>query len=118
MAAFKSEDFDLKTALLAAQALAKIFARRTHIKVILGEERRVAGTLGQAVNLPGMTAGLEHRSQAQRERALADFRALWNTLSASTCNTVLEDIGWYDPKKLDWEDVRSNRRPDVLDDPT
>ena len=110
---FKSEEFSTESALLAAVALATIFARRTHIRVILGEERRVSGSLGKAVNLPGITSLLEHRSPKQRERGLGEFRALWDTLSAASRNSVLEAIGWYDPVKLEWDDIRSNRRPDV-----
>ncbi len=113
---FKSEDFTAKTALTAARALAGTLARRTHIRVIYGEEQRVSGSLGQAVNLPGITYRLESRSTKQRERGLAEFRALWDTLSAPTCNSVLDQMGWYDPNELQWEDQRSNRRPDFSED--
>ena len=113
---FNSKVFGLDTARLAAEALEATFARRTHIKVIFGEERRVSGTLGKAVNLPGIRKRLESRVSKQREQGLDEFRALWDTLSNTTCESVLVAIGWYDPDKLDWDDKRSNRRPDISND--
>lgn len=113
---FSSDEFNVQTASLAATALKTILARRTHIKVIFGEEHRVPGTLGKAVNLPGITRRLENRSSKQREQGLDEFRALWDTLSARTCRAVLEAIGWYDPHDLEWDDKRSNRQADVSDD--
>ena len=113
---FKSEEFDLKSASLAAEVLAKTLARRTHVKVIFGEERRVSGTLGLALNLPAIRKRLLSRSIKQRQRGLDEFKALWDTLSSGTCNSVLEAIGWYDPAKLEWDDQRSNRRPDLSED--
>jgi hypothetical protein len=113
---FKSEKFDLVSASLAAEVLAKILARRTHVKVVFGEERRVSGTLGFALNLPAIRKRLESRSIKQRERGLDEFKALWDTLSSRTCNSVLKEIGWYDPTKLEWDDQRSNRRPDLSED--
>ena len=111
-----SEEFNIKTALAAAEALEVILARRTHIRVILGEERRVSGSLGKAVNLPEIRKRLESRSSKLRDQGLGEFRALWDTLSLATCNSVLEAIGWYDPGDLQWDDKRSNRRPDISED--
>lgn len=111
-----SELFTTSTGLSAAIALKKIFARRTHVVLVLGEERRIPGTLGNAVNLPSITRRLEHRSAKQREQALEEFKALWNTLSAVTRNSVSEVIGWYEPEELTWDDKRSNRRPDLPED--
>ncbi|MFP6805758.1 MAG: hypothetical protein VB957_00975 [Pseudomonadales bacterium] len=113
---FKSEEFHVGTALLAALALSHILARRVHKRVVFGEERLVAGTLGEAVKLPSITHCLKHRSSKQRAQGLEDFKLLWDTLSLATCQTVLDDIGWYKPQDLDWEDIRSNRRPDISED--
>ncbi len=110
---FTSDQFDTGTALKAALALKKTLARRTHVKLVNGEERVVPGTLGEAIGLPGMISRLESRSSPQRDRGLEDFRTLWTTLSPQTTRKVLEAIGWYEPKDLDWDDPRSNRRPDL-----
>lgn len=112
----QSEDFDEALALQAALALRKIFAQRTHVKLVHGEERVVQGTLGEAVRLPSTISLLGHRSAKQREKGLGEFRRLWDTLSSHTCRKVLDAIGWYEPKDLDWEDPRSNRRPDLSQD--
>lgn len=114
---FNSEEFNVQNALLAAVALKTIFARRTHVRVILGEERRIPGTLGNAVNLPGITRHLESAVSKRREQGLREFRALWDTLSAATCKSVLDAIGWYDPLDLDWDDKRSNRRWQTSENP-
>ncbi len=110
------QDFDIAKAQKAAVALEVILERRTRVKVILGEERVVPGTLGKAIKLPSIIARLESRSSNVRNRGLLEFRQLWDTLSAQTTREVLDAIGWYDPAKLDWEDPRSNRRPDLSDD--
>lgn len=116
-AMFNSKKFDIETARSAAEALEITLARRTHKKVIFGEERRVSGTLGKAVNLPGIRKRLESRITKQRDRGLVDFQALWDSLSFATCNSVLKAIGWYNPDELAWDDKRSNRRPDLSEDP-
>ena len=113
---FKSEDFDTRTALKAALALRETLAQRTHVKRVAGEERVVPGTLGEAVKLPVIISYLASRSSRRRDSGLEDFQALWNTLSSQTCNRVLLAIGWYEPKELDWDDPRSNRRPDLSGD--
>ena len=51
------------------------------------------------------------RSKGTIAMGLEDFQELWPTLSPQTRERVLEAIGWYDPKELDWDDKRSNRRP-------
>ena len=112
----KSQEFDTSTALKAALALRKTLAQRTHVKLVRGEERVVAGTLGEAVKLPAIISQLESRSSPKRASGLEDFRTLWETLSPQTCKKVLNAIGWYDPRALDWEDPRSNRRPDLSSD--
>jgi hypothetical protein len=110
---FKSEQFDHDTALKAALALEKTLARRTHVKLVNGIERVVPGTLGEAIGLPGMISRLQSRSSRQRDQGLEDFRILWATLSPRTTRRVLDAIGWYEPKDLEWDDPRSNRRPDL-----
>lgn len=105
------ENFNVETALLAAAELRKILAARTHRRKVMGQEVEVPGQLGEALQLPGIIRRLGSKQQRQRELGLEAFEALWPTLSERTRKQVLNNIGWYDPQELDWEDKRSNRRP-------
>lgn len=69
------------------------------------------GQLGEALHLPRIIRLLQGKQLRQRERGLEEFHELWPTLSPTTREKVLDRIGWYDPKSLNWEDKRSNRRP-------
>jgi hypothetical protein len=117
MPSFPGDKFDTKTALSAATALKQILVRRKYRKVVNGEEMLFPGTLGEVVRLPAITARLENRSSKQRERGLEEFRALWGTLATNTRQSVQDAIGWYDPVEMQWDDKRSNRRPDISEDP-
>ncbi len=110
-----NDDFDITTALEAADALRIVLERRTHRRKYLGEEIFLPSKLGDAVNLPKITSLLKGRGLNQREKGLNDFQDLWPTLSESTRNTVLEMIGWYRLEDLEWDDIRSNRRPKLKD---
>lgn len=105
-----SEDFDTETALEAVVALEKVLQRRTHRIKYLGEEYLAPGTLGAALRLPKITAQLQAPGLVRKESGLEAFQAVWDTLSETTRHTVLKEIGWYDPRNLDWDDYRSNRR--------
>ena len=96
---------------MAAQALQAVLARRTHRKKVLGEERIVPGQLGEALGLPSLCRQLNSRRPATRQQAVERFGAIWSSLSESSRRRVREALGWYDPRELDWEDPRSNRRP-------
>ncbi len=106
-----NEEFDFETALDAAAALHRVLAARTHRRKVMGQEVFVPGQLGEALQLPKIIRRLQSKQQRQREQGLDDFHDLWPTLSPATREKVLQRIGWYDPKSLDWEDKRSNRRP-------
>lgn len=106
-----NEEFDVGTALDAAIALHRVLAARTHRRKVMGQEVLVPGQLGEALHLPRIIRRLQGKQQRQRERGLEEFQELWPTLSPATREKVLDRIGWYDPKALDWEDKRSNRRP-------
>ncbi len=108
----KSEDFETETALLAVTALKIALERRTHRRKYLGEVYQLPSTLGDVVNLPRITALLKSRSLSRREQGLEEFTYLWSTLSAATRELVLKEVGWYDHQDLDWDDKRSNRKPD------
>ena len=106
-----NEEFDIETALDAAAALHRVLAARTHRRKVMGQEVLVPGQLGEALQLPQIIRRLQSKQLRQREQGLDDFQDLWPTLSPTTREKVLNRIGWYDPKSLDWEDKRSNRRP-------
>lgn len=107
------ETFTTETALEAATELQRVLATRTHRRKVMGQEVLVPGQLGEALQLPKIINRLQSKQQKQREQGLDDFQELWPTLSPRTRQKVLNAIGWYDPKELDWEDKRSNRRPVV-----
>ncbi|HEY9120959.1 MAG TPA: hypothetical protein VIN33_14490 [Marinobacter sp.] len=106
-----NEEFDVETALEAAIALHRVLAARTHRRKVMGQEVLVPGQLGEALHLPRIIRQLQGKQLRQRERGLAEFHELWPTLSPATREKVLDRIGWYDPKSLNWDDKRSNRRP-------
>ncbi|WP_273208026.1 hypothetical protein [Marinobacter subterrani] len=107
------ETFTTETALEAATQLRKVLAARTHRRKVMGQEVLVPGQLGDALQLPRIINRLQSKQPRQRELGLEDFQELWPTLSPQTRGRVLNAIGWYDPKELDWEDKRSNRKPRV-----
>ncbi|WP_227663414.1 hypothetical protein [Marinobacter halophilus] len=84
-----------------------------HRRKVMGQDVLVPGQLGEALQLPRILNRLQSKQQKQRDRGLEDFKELWPTLSRLTRQKVMEKIDWYDPKNLDWEDKRSNRRPVV-----
>ncbi len=105
------DEFDIDTALEAAQALQNVLAQRTHRKTIMGQECIVPGQLGQALRLPDIIRDLRGRTRPTRERGLQRFEEVWDSLSERSRKKVRDELGWYDPRELDWEDQRSNRRP-------
>ncbi|MDX1589395.1 MAG: hypothetical protein R3296_10700 [Oleiphilaceae bacterium] len=106
-------DFNQDSARHAARVLARVLSRRQHRKTILGQTVMVPGQLGEALRLPGIIHALESRSGPRREAAVERFQAIWESLSEPTREQVREELGWYDPREMDWEDPRSNRRPDL-----
>lgn len=104
-------DFTIETALEAANSLTKVLAARRHRRKVMGHEVLVPGQLGAALHLPRIIQRLQSKQLRQRELGLEDFQSLWPTLSDATRDKVLTNLGWYDPSDLDWDDKRSNRRP-------
>lgn len=111
------DEFDDETALAAALALQKVLARRTHRRKYLGQVYLVPGKLGEALKLPAIIDRLQSKVVRRRAQGREDFALLWESLSDPTREAVLEAINWYDPKKLSWDDKRSNRRPVPLKNP-
>ena len=105
------DEFDEELALAAAVALQDVLERRTHRRKYLGQMYTVPGTLGQALNLPKILSRLNSNVANRRVQGVDEFVELWLTLSEATREKVVEAIEWYDPKDLDWDDKRSNRRP-------
>lgn len=106
-----SIEFSVETAIEAAEALQKTLAQRTHRKKVMGQEVIRPGQLGEALRLPAIIAKLRSKQARRREEGLDDFQSLWPTLSPTTHEKVLGEMDWYDPRALDWDDKRSNRRP-------
>ncbi|MBN7771566.1 hypothetical protein KUV44_13530 [Marinobacter daepoensis] len=109
----EADNFTVESALEAALVLQKVLAARTHRRKVMGQDVLVPGQLGDALQLPKTISRLRGKQQRLRERGLEDFQELWPTLSIYTRQRVLNGLGWYDPKELDWDDKRSNRRPMV-----
>ena len=103
--------FTEESALNAAETLQRVLASRTHKRKVLGEERIVPGQLGEALGLPDIIHRLQSRNGPVRNEAAERFEAIWDTLSERSRKRVREELGWYDPRELDWEDPRSNRLP-------
>jgi len=110
------DPFNRQNALAAALVLEEVLADRKHVKRVHGIEFETPGTLGNAIGVPRIVSMLRHRSAARQDEGLAALRTLWATLSERTRGKVLESLGWYDPRELDWDDPRSNRYPLVSDD--
>ncbi len=111
-----SDDFDLERAMQAIIALEIVLQRRTHKVKYLGQEYLMPGTLGEALKLQKIMVQLQSPMLFKQKQGLELFQAIWNTLSATTCCAVLQEIGWYDPKALEWDDYRSNRQPSLKND--
>ncbi len=105
------EEFDVNSARIALPLLKEVLQRRTHIKKSLGKTYLLKGTLVAALKLPQMEDQLHSKSGPRRNKGLAAFQGLWNTLSTETRKAVLTQMGWYEPSELPWDDPRSNRRP-------
>ncbi len=110
--ALESDDFNASNVLEAAVALQRVLAERTHPKKNLqGEIIQVPSTLAKDLKLPHIIKRLTSKVWGQRQKGLEEFQELWETLANGTRKRVEDQIGWYDPNDLDWDDPRSNRKP-------
>ncbi len=112
-----AEEFDEETALAAALALQQVLAQRTHRRKYLGQVYVVPGKLGEALKLPSIISRLQSKVVRRRAKGQEDFCLLSVTLSVPTREAVLPAVNWSDPKSLNWDDKRSNRRPAPVKQP-
>lgn len=92
-------------------AVIAVLDSRMHKRKHLGEEILVKGSLSQALHLPDLQKRLNAVNEEKQNRAREDLASVWQSLSTATRQAVIEQLGWYDPHELDWDDPRSNRRP-------
>ena len=91
--------------------LQSVLDARLHKRQHLGEEVLVKGSLSKALKLPELIKKLSSKRPVSRQQARDAFDVLWFSLSEDTKNKTLLAFGAYDPKALDWEDPRSNKKP-------
>ncbi len=111
-----NSEFDEASALEAALGLQKVLQMRTHKRKYLGQYYEVPGKLGEALRLPSILSKLGSKVVKRRQQGVEEFNDLWITLSKATQQRVLELMSWYDPKELEWDDKRSNRKPKLPSD--
>lgn len=109
----KEPEFDTFSGLKAARALELVLESRTHKKKYLGQIYTLPGQLAKALRVPNIISKLESKASTRRQRGLEEFLEVWSTLSIATKSRVLDEIGWYEPEQLDWEDKRSNKMPKI-----
>ena len=83
-----TDAFDVVLALKVANALKVILENRTRVKVILGEERVVPGTLGEVIRFTHYYDAVREPIRLARDDALLEFQTLWSTLSEKTTAEV------------------------------
>lgn len=92
-------------------SLIEVLDSRVHKKVHLGEEVLVKGSLSRALHLPETSRKLNSPRMDKQLQGKDELIMVWETLSMPTRQAVFEQLGWYDPSELDWDDPRSNRKP-------
>ena len=105
---------DANSALQLAEALESVLDKRTHKHNHLGDEIVVKGSLSKALKLPDL---IKHLASTEKKRLLAKERLseIWYSLSANTRAKAFDAAGLYEPKALDWDDPRSNRKPIITE---
>lgn len=102
---------DIESLRELAGAIHAVLDSRLHRRVHLGEEILVKGSLSRALHLPEIRKRLNAVNEARQQQAVNELTRLWQTLSETTRQTVIERLEWYEPDQLDWDDPRSNRKP-------
>lgn len=87
-----------------------VLNKRTHKRIVLGEEITVPGSLSVALNLPTLLSRMKSRHKNRQTDARNKFIDIWPSLSDETRSQVLNQINWYESNKLPWDDPRSNRK--------
>ena len=102
---------NIETARVLLNALEYVLDSRTHKRDHLGEEIIVKGSLSKALKVPELKRTLSRSNETTQKQGIDQLSTLWLTLSDTTQQAALDKAELYDPKKLNWDDLRSNRRP-------
>ena len=97
-----------------AQAIVDVLDSRTHKRIHLGDPVTVKGSLSKALKLPDIQRRLDSTHSDRQLSGKNMLAELWETLSPETQAKTLNQLDWYDPKSLSWDDPRSNRYPDLI----
>ncbi len=109
---------DIDTALYPklTETLIAVLNKRKHTRLVLGHEVTVDGSLSKALKLPELLKQLKSKQELKRQAAYDRLHMIWSTLSDETKHQTLDELGWYSPSDLAWDDPRSNRNPVIPDE--
>ena len=105
------DKFTTEQRICCAQAIEAALNRRRHHHIIMGENVVVQGSLAKALKLPELIKKLRSPQAIKRDLAAEQLESIWQSLSQATQEHVKQELNWYDPKDLTWDDPRSNRNP-------
>ncbi len=91
-------------------ALIHVLNQRKHVRVIMGKEVLVEGSLSKALKLPELLKQINSVHRAKQDKAILQFIEIWPTLSETTRELSINALGWYEPNDLEWDDPRSNKK--------
>lgn len=104
-------DFSLEAQIELLDGIEQVLDNRMHKRKVMGEDVLVKGSLSKALRIPEIRRKLASRNSTRQHKGTLALAELWATLSPVTQQSVLALISWYDPSTLEWDDPRSNRRP-------
>jgi hypothetical protein len=93
--------------------LEQVLDARQHKRIHLGEEITVSGSLSKALKLSELQRKLQRYKNTDYASYKDQLEKIWLSLSNDTRQHVLELLHWYDYHDLDWDDPRSNRKPNL-----
>ncbi len=105
------ESLNIENARTLVSAIEDTLDSRTHKRDHLGEEIIVKGSLSKALKIPELKRTLSRTNIETQQKGIDQLSTLWATLSEATRQSALDKAGLYDPTELNWDDLRSNRRP-------
>lgn len=95
--------------------LEQVLNSRKHVRMHLGEEVTVPGTLSKALKLPELIKKMVRYKNTNFEPYHGQLEGIWISLSEDTRTQVLGNLGVYDVENMAWDDPRSNRKSALLD---